>query len=133
MLIGKLYPYLKTCDDWDLRQLIALPNLTVITLAEFVSVTAHYALPRITGHIFNPDQCLPYWGTIYLNQLHGGDWDGSGLVAIGTHGWGVAQPYTAAFTLIGHSGVRKCSMTVISPPCLHHLVGEVKVDSSWSS
>src|SRR5574342_516460 len=97
--VKDFYPFVKRQSDWDSRAVQELPNLEPITLAEAFNRVAHSPEPYLHGYI--KLGIIEGWGTLWMDTLQSGNWNGSGIVALSYHG-SQAEPKCYRFALCKH-------------------------------
>ncbi len=92
-------PYIKRRSDWDNRNILLLPNLIPLFAESAISAICYTKLPRLHGYLrYGPGVFDLNWGTIWLNTLQGGGWDGTGIVTI----YRGQSPFISRFALCRH-------------------------------
>lgn len=97
-----LKPYTNLPSRWHYDPLLLLPNLEKVPVNDALNRIAHMPTPTLHCALLCPDDPPggTAWGSIWLNTLQSGDWDGTGLVVI--PGLGSRPPYCANFFLCKH-------------------------------
>jgi hypothetical protein len=91
-------PYVKRNQDWDNRTVQPLPNLTPISLKEALNRIAVQPTPTLHGYI--ELERRTGWGTLWLDTLQSGNFNGVGTVVLPM--WGEVNPICCRFALCLH-------------------------------